>query len=147
MRKLRGRYIADLMNELDAEGIIIDVDDQAMLGAYLRGEICDRDLLAHVCQFQDLTSYQRWLQQGLAPNAKIRRSTPSVEQLVREVSAHFLRKYAVGDPECWRHFRSFQDVAGLLDMFRLSAVAEVDSNSVQCPVGFCSISERGSLLK
>lgn len=103
MWKLRGSYIAKLINELEAEGIIVDVDDEAMLRAYVRGDIGERDLLSHVCQFQDLTSYQQWLQQELMADAAVRRSTTSVEQLVHKVFTHFLRKYAAANFEGRRY--------------------------------------------
>lgn len=98
MWKLRGKYIADLLNGLEGIGIFVDEFDETMISAYVRGDVSERDLLAHVCQFQDLTSYQLWLQQELLPDSQRRRSPTSVEQLVHEISVHLRRKYVQGNP-------------------------------------------------
>lgn len=132
MWKLRGKYIADLINGLQEEGIGIDTEDEAMLRAYLHGEVSDQDLLAQVCQFQDLTSYQRWLQHEPGILATSRHSTISVEQVMREVSAHFRRKNIFGHADKGPRFNLSQGVADLLQELCLAASVEAKSSSLGC---------------
>jgi len=98
MHRSRGTWTAQMMHRLEAEGISICQSDSGMLGAYLRNEISGKDLLAHVCQFKDLSSYQQWLQQCFGPTATSIHSSVSIELLMREVEYGFRRKYCGANP-------------------------------------------------
>ncbi|MGF6183763.1 hypothetical protein ABIB42_004821 [Massilia sp. UYP32] len=97
-RHMRGRQVAHMLNGVTAEGIRIDHCDMTMINAYARGEVSGRDLLAHVCQFTTLTSYQEWLKTGFDRHGSSRKTSVSVEQNVAEVAAYIRRKYLKNDP-------------------------------------------------
>lgn len=61
IRKMRGRWVAEMLRTLAAEGIIVDEGDISILFSYMKGKICERDMLAHVCQFDNLELYNDWL--------------------------------------------------------------------------------------
>lgn len=126
MWKLRGKRIADLINELEAEGVSIDTEDEVMLGAYVRGDVCDTDLIAHVCQFQDLSAYQEWLHLSRVAGFRTGRSSASVEQVVREVADQLRRKYFVVESKSSPKSAPYVDARGVLEVFRLNANVEID---------------------
>jgi len=82
-----------MLNTFIAEGIRIDRHDLTMIDAYVRGEVSGRDLLAHVCQFTTLTSYQEWLTMRVDRHASGLNTSVSVEQIVAEVEAGIRRKH------------------------------------------------------
>jgi hypothetical protein len=93
MGRSRGHWTAQMVSRLESDGISICQSDNGMLGAYLRSEISGKDLLAHVCQFKDLSSYQQWLRQCFGPTAISIQYPVSIELLMREVEYGFRRKY------------------------------------------------------
>lgn len=90
---MRGRRVAHMLNAVIAEGIGIEHYDMTMINAYARGEVAGRDLLAHVCQFTTLTSYQEWLTTSFDKQGSGLNTTVSVEQIVAEVEAYIRRKH------------------------------------------------------
>jgi hypothetical protein len=125
MWKLRGKYVAKLIKTLEDEGAIIDIKDEAMLVAYVRGDASDTDLIAHFSQFQNLSDYQKWLQLVCDRNAESKRSSISVEQVIREVSAHLHRKYAVVYIENSIEPGHHLNASGVLEKFHLGAKMEI----------------------
>ena len=93
MQNLRGQRVAHMLNAISREGVAIDHDDIVILDGYVRGVISGRDLLAHACQFEDLSSYQEWLKGRCAAISGRLHSDVSVEQIVDEVEAFIRRKY------------------------------------------------------
>ena len=87
MQKLRGKRVAQMMNELEAEGVVISEADQAMLRAYVKGSVSGADLLAHAVQFCDLSSYQSWLCGNFGGSYPAMSSEVSIEQLVTEMAS------------------------------------------------------------
>jgi len=92
MQSLRGKRVAQTINSLEEEGIVVSESDEAMLRAYVRGTISGQDLLAHVAQFSDLSSYQDWLHGRLGESRLANATEVSVEQLVRELEIRFRRR-------------------------------------------------------
>ena len=93
MQRSRGNWTAQMVRRLESDGISICQYDNGVLGAYLRSEISGKDLLAHVCQFKDLSSYQQWLHQCFGPTAISIQHPMSIELLMREVEYGFRRKH------------------------------------------------------
>lgn len=82
-----------MLNAVIAEGIRIDHRDMTMISAYARGEVSGQDLLAHVCQFTTLTSYQEWLKLSFDRHGGSLKASVSVEQIVAELEAFIRRKH------------------------------------------------------
>lgn len=61
LHKMLGQWVAEMLHTLAVEGIIVDEGDISILFSYMKGKVCERDLLAHVCQFDNIELYHDWL--------------------------------------------------------------------------------------
>lgn len=119
LQKLRGKRVAQMINELEAEGVVISEAVQAMLCAYVKGSVSGADLLAHAVQFCDLSSYQSWLSSNFGGAYPTMSSEVSIEQLVAEMASSLRHRSAetstrpVQTPWAHRH------AAELLKPYRL----------------------------
>lgn len=91
---LRGQRVAHMLAELDSQGIAIEQFDMIMLDAYVKQEVSGQDLLAHICQFSTLSSYQDWLVASFNRQAGDLKTPASVEQIVAQVDAYIRSKNA-----------------------------------------------------
>lgn len=135
MKELRGKRVAQMINDLEDEGIAVSASDEAMLRAYVRGTISGPDLLTHATQFDDLSSYQDWLHSRLSDASQANASEVSVEQLVREVEIGLRRGSERRHAEGGNTPVVYQAVTALLRPFRLgvgvlSSFGRVDSPSM-----------------
>lgn len=135
MQKLRGKRVAQMMNELEAEGVVISEADQAMLCAYVKGTVSGADLLAHAVQFCDLSSYQSWLCSNFEGAYSAMSSEVSIEQLMAEMASSLRHRSVVTSTRSVQAPWTHQTAAELLKPFRLGArapsiVGLVDPSSV-----------------
>lgn len=118
MQRLRGKRVAQMMIDLEAEGVAISVTDEAMLSAYVRGVVSGEDLLAHTAQFCDLSSYQKWLYSRFEGYYPSRSSAISVEQVVAEVALNLRHKSVETAASVSQFPWTYQAMAGVLKPFR-----------------------------
>jgi len=121
MQKLRGKRVAQMMNELEAEGVVISEADQAMLCAYVKGTVSGTDLLAHAVQFCDLSSYQSWLCGNFGGAYPTMSSEVSIEQLVAEMASSLRHRSAETSTRPVQASWAHRTAAELLKPFRLGA--------------------------
>lgn len=93
-RNLRGQRIAHMLAKLDSQGIAIEQLDMIMLDAYVKRKVSGKDLLAHVCHFGTLSSYQDWLVASFNRQVGDLNKPASVEQIVAQVDAYIRNKNA-----------------------------------------------------
>lgn len=89
---LRGRAVAELLDDLHFEGIEIDDHDLVMLNGYAQGNISVNDLLAHICQFSSFSAYQEWLGMNFKKHVIDPDADFSIELIVVEIGAFIRRK-------------------------------------------------------
>jgi hypothetical protein len=123
MQKLRGKRVAQMMNELEAEGVIISEADQAMLCAYVKGAVSGADLLAHAVQFRDLSSYQRWLCSNFGGTYPAMSSEVSIEQLLAEMASSLRYRSVESSTRSVQPPWTHRTATELLKPFRLGARA------------------------
>lgn len=61
---VREQQVTFLFERLREEGSHLDERDRIILNTYVRGSISGVDMLAHACQFPDVTSYRNWMLSG-----------------------------------------------------------------------------------
>jgi len=135
MQKLRGKRVAQMVNELEAEGVVISEADQAMLCAYVKGTVSGADLLAHAIQFCDLSSYQSWLCSNFGGGYPAMSSEVPIEQLIAEMASSLRHRSVETSTRSVRAPWTHRTTAELLKPFRLGArapsiVGLVDPSSV-----------------
>ena len=93
-QSLRGSHAQKMIDNLLADGVQINHEDQVMLYAYIRGTVSALDLLAHARQFPTADAYHEWLNENSDLLVDIKSLAFSVKQVLKEFQNSIRRKYS-----------------------------------------------------